>query len=307
MKEEFIAKESGTVYDMDCTDGYGKLTVYQVYPGIRLVYNEVDASSCKWEGKSKGNVLEINHCREGREGSRLPSGSCLYLGEGDLSVHTMDNCAQEMTFPLNHYRGISVLIDLECVTGNPPEIFSGSGIDIMDFKEKFCAQGECFVMRARDAIEHIFSEIYAVPDSLQNCYFKIKVQELLLFLYMVDVSEEKRREQYTPLNVDIVREIHKRLTSDLRQRPTIERLAKEYLINPSTLKDTFKGVYGQPVGAYMKTYRIKEAASLLRQSQATIAEIAEQVGYENQSKFAAAFRDVMKVPPTGYRKQNVDG
>ena len=92
--------------------------------------------------------------------------------------------------------------------------------------------------------------------------------------------------------------------SDLQKRPTIEELSKKYLINTATLKDTFKGIYGQPIGTYMKEYRIKQAAILLRQTQATIAEIANQVGYENQSKFATAFRDVLKIAPAEYRKQN---
>ena len=29
-----------TVYKMDCTDGLGLMTVYQVYPGIQLIYND---------------------------------------------------------------------------------------------------------------------------------------------------------------------------------------------------------------------------------------------------------------------------
>ena len=104
--------------------------------------------------------------------------------------------------------------------------------------------------------------------------------------------------------VEVVREIHKKLTSNLQVRPTIEELSKEYLINTASLKDTFKGIYGQPIGAYMKEYRIKQAAVLLRQTQYTIAEVANQVGYENQSKFATAFRDVLKIAPAEYRKQN---
>lgn len=180
-----------TVYKMDCTDGLGLMTVYQVYPGIQLIYNDFEATSCDWKENLDKNILEINHCREGREGSTLLSGSCLYLGEGDLSIHTMDNCSPEMSFPLKHYRGISVVINLKIVAENPPEILSESGIDILDFKEKFCAEGNCFVMRAKDEIEHIFSELYCVPDCLQKPYFKIKVQELFLFLCMVDVSKEK--------------------------------------------------------------------------------------------------------------------
>lgn len=294
-----------TVYKMDCTDGLGLLTVYQVYPGIQLIYNDFEAASCEWEGKLDKNILEINHCREGREGSRLVSGSCLYLGEGDLSIHTMDNCAPEITFPLKHYRGISVVIHLEILTANPPEILSESGIDLLEFKEKFCADGECFIMRAKDEINHIFSELYSIPDCLQKPYFKLKVQELILFLCMIDVAKEKQRELYTSPQVEIVKEIYQRLTSDLQARPTIEELSKEYLINTATLKNTFKGIYGQPIGTYMKEYRIKQAATLLRQTQATIGEISSQVGYENQSKFASAFKDIMLISPAEYRKQNL--
>lgn len=293
-----------TIYKMDCVDGLGLMTVYQVYPGIQLIYNDFETTSCEWKGELDKNILEINHCREGREGSKLLSGSCLYLGEGDMSIHTMDNCAPEMTFPLKHYRGISVVINLKSVAENPPEILSESGIDILEFKEKFCADGNCFVMRAKDEIEHIFSELYSIPDCLQKPYFKIKVQELILFLCMVDVSKEKYREQYTSPQVEIVRKIHKKLISNLHERPTIEELSKEYLINTATLKATFKGIYGQPIGTYMKEYRIRQSAVLLRQSQETIAEIANRVGYENQSKFAAAFRDILKVTPAEYRKQN---
>lgn len=58
-------------------------------------------------------------------------------------------------------------------------------------------------MRAKDEIEHIFSELYSVPDCLQKPYFQIKVQELLLFLYLVDVKKEKQREIDQEVRLDI--------------------------------------------------------------------------------------------------------
>ena len=303
---QHLAASAGCrLYRMQNDTGEGLISEYPILSGIDLFYNDFHMKDGQNQNKRPmPDTIEINHCREGREGSTLLSGSCLYLGEGDLSIHTMDNCASEMSFPLKHYRGISVVLDLELVSQNPPGILAESGIAIADFKEKFCKDGGCFVMRAKDEIEHIFSELYSVPDCLQKPYFMLKVQELLLFLCMVDVKKEKQRELYTSPQVEIVREIHKRLISNLQERPTIEELSKEYLINTATLKDTFKGVYGQPIGTYMKTYRIKQAAILLRQTQATIAEIANQVGYENQSKFATAFRDVLKIAPAEYRKQN---
>ena len=41
---------------------------------------------------------------------------------------------------------------------------------------------------------------------------------------------------------------------------------------------------------------------LLRETDDTIADIAARVGYETQGKFSRAFKDVVQVLPTEYRK-----
>ena len=46
-----------------------------------------------------------------------------------------------------------------------------------------------------------------------------------------------------------------------------------------------------------------EAARLLRETDLSIGDIAQQVGYENQSKFSNVFRDIFQVLPTEYRRQ----
>ena len=52
----------------------------------------------------------------------------------------------------------------------------------------------------------------------------------------------------------------------------------------------------------MKEYRVRQAMKLLRETDASIADIANQVGYETQGKFSKAFKDVVQVLPTEYRK-----
>lgn len=101
----------------------------------------------------------------------------------------------------------------------------------------------------------------------------------------------------------VIRKIHDRLTEDPGKRYTIDELAREYLINTAALKTTFKAVYGMPVASYMKQYRMKEAAKMLQETDQSIADIARSVGYESQSKFSAAFKDIMKTLPTDYRRQ----
>ena len=46
-----------TVYKMDCTDGLGLMTVYQVYPGIQLIYNDFEAASCDWKENIRDQSL----------------------------------------------------------------------------------------------------------------------------------------------------------------------------------------------------------------------------------------------------------
>lgn len=125
----------------------------------------------------------------------------------------------------------------------------------------------------------------------RNLYLTLQLLELgkpvVLALNMMDIVEKRGME------IDTHR------LPEMLGIPVIPVSARK-----RTGLDTFKGIFGQPIGNYMKEYRIRQAAILLRQTQSTIAEIANKVGYENQSKFATAFRDVLKIPPAEYRKQN---
>ena len=101
--------------------------------------------------------------------------------------------------------------------------------------------------------------------------------------------------------ITTVREIHALLVSELSARHTIDELAARFHINKTTLKSTFKTVYGKPVAAYMKEYRIKRAMEFLAHSDAPISEIADAVGYKSGSKFTEAFKDVTGMLPKDYR------
>lgn len=294
-----------TLYKLDCPNGQGDMAIYQIFPGIELILSDFNSTSCTFKHKPYSNIMQINYCQEGRVGWPLKNGACMYLGPGDLSIHMMDNCiSSTMSFPVKHYRSVGVVINLDKVGAAPPEILHNTGIDISRFKKKFCESDSFLVIPARDEIEHIFSGLYSLPKCVQLPCFKLKVQELMLFLWMIDVHKEKQREHYLSPQIEIIKKVHKQLISNLQERPTIEELSKKYLINAATLKSTFKGVYGHPIATYMKEYRIHQAAILLRRNANTIAEIANQVGYKNQSKFANAFKKIMKVSPTEYRLQH---
>ena len=94
-------------------------------------------------------------------------------------------------------------------------------------------------MAASDKIEHIFSELYDLPDQVRLPYFKLKVQELILFLSMMEMPKNREMGLQPSAQADVIREIHQLLVTHLDQRFTIEALSKRYLINTSTLKTVF--------------------------------------------------------------------
>ena len=78
-------------------------------------------------------------------------------------------------------------------------------------------------------------------------------------------------------------------------------------MNTTTLKKTFKDVYGTSIAQHMKQHRMERAAVLLRRTGDGIAQIAHAVGYESQSRFTTAFKETYGVLPTEYRKKAAVG
>lgn len=101
---------------------------------------------------------------------------------------------------------------------------------------------------------------------------------------------------------DRIQAVHHLLTTDLQHRHTIESLSKQFFMDSSTLKREFRRAYGLPIATYLKEYRMHKAMELLSSTDESIASIAAQVGYETQSKFAAAFKSATRQSPSAYRK-----
>ncbi len=278
---------------------------YELYPGIEISYNYFIGEKFHFHHRHRISVMAIDHCCRGRIGWEMGDGLSLYFGEGDLSFHMNAQCADsEITLPLGYYKGLSLSLDIDQLAERPPEIIREAGIDIRSLCGKFCGERKAAALPASSHIEHIFSEVYDLPEKMILPYLKLKCQELLLFLEMTEPAESQSLDPYHSGQTETIRRIHAQITENLRCRYTIEELSRQYLINTAALKNIFKSVYGLPIASYMKHYRIRKAADLLRESSMSISDVASAVGYESQSKFSAAFKDIMKMLPSDYRRHS---
>ncbi len=285
------------------TKGKGRMEVYSVYPGVDASYNTFLAPEVIFHHTASSSILELFYCHSGRVGWNMQGGTAVYLGTGDMTVHSATCCADSaIMFPLGYAEGISFSIDLSCFPENYPAILQEAGMDLQKIKNAFCSE-QPVAIAACSELDRIFTPLYSTDSARRKPYLQLKVQELLL--YLMDFQPSQRAlTQYFSQQTEQIKKIHRQLTEHLNQRFTIDELSKQYLINTSTLKEVFKAVYGLPIATYMKEYRVREAMKLLRETDATIAEIAYQVGYRTQGKFSEAFKDIVQMLPTEYRKSH---
>lgn len=295
-----------TVYKIQDSAGEGTMTCYRVLPGIELIYNDFHMPCCISEFKPRVEMLTIDHCREGRIEWEFAEDTYTYLQQGDLQINSKEHHAIGFSFLLNHYHGITVAVYIEEASKALADILEGFSVDLKLLQNKFCSSKKPFIVRAKDSINHIFSELYKVPDTIRMSYYRIKVLELLLFLSAADIADEGEERPYFPKKqVETVKEIMRYMTGHPDKHFTLEKLSLSFDIPLTTLKICFKGIYGASVYAYMRSYRIQAAAMMLRQTDESITAVAGRVGYSNPSKFAASFKEITGMSPTEYRKISV--
>ncbi|WP_051707611.1 MULTISPECIES: AraC family transcriptional regulator [unclassified Streptomyces] len=69
----------------------------------------------------------------------------------------------------------------------------------------------------------------------------------------------------------------------------------------------FREVAGQTPLAYLSHWRVRLAQQALRDSDTTVAALGERLGYASESSFSHAFRRVVGMSPSRYRRNAADG
>lgn len=292
-----------TVFGIKNETGRLVLTCYEIFPGITLAYNDVHMHRCQIDCSAFRNIYEINHCREGRVEYET-NDSFLYLSPGDLSVTVKNRFPPASLFPTGHYQGISVIIDTDTTPKCLSCILDDVNVNPYILMQKFCCISDCFIMRSTPQLEHIFSELYSVPDSIKKGYFKVKILELLLFLSTVEADHTQMSEHcYSKKQFMLAEQLCRFISDNMDTRITIDRLAEIFHVSSTQLKNSFKAVYGMSVYSYIRTQKMQSAAVMLKETDRTILDIAGQYGYDNGSKFAKAFHDVMGETPKQFRQR----
>lgn len=278
---------------------------HKVFDGIDLMFLDVKQETIQFYAKSHTKTFAINHCEEGRIECKFTSGEYLYMGPGDMSLgwHISSNYQHENYFPTKLFKGVVLLVDVEKAQPILDTLVTETRIDLTQLANRFCEHSDFgMMMEETESVRQIFSSLYKVPDQIKGHYFKLKVIEIFLLLSIISTTNHEKRSSYRKQQVDIVKAVNEYISTQFMKRITIDSLSDQFDIPTSTLKRCFKGVYGTTIHHYLKECRINAAKHLLQESDQSILEIANAVGYENGSKFTSAFKEATGVTPSAYRK-----
>lgn len=299
--------ETSQIIQVQNDTGDGLMSSYMVFPGVYLMFNDFHMEQCESQFQAEVDMLCIDHCREGRIEQEIKNGAYIYLGAGDLCVDRRMNSGRHVEFPLGHYHGVSISFVLKDANEGINSYIKDFPVDIARLKKKYCDGRINLVLQNEQGLEGILADLYAVPAQIRLPYFRVKIQELLLYLDALEIpATQMERPYFFKTQVEKTKAIHTLMTNNMEQHFTLQELSERFDFPMTAMKNCFKNIYGDSIFSYMRVYRINQAAVLLRRNrEKSVLEIAAQMGYDSPGKFSTAFKKIMGVSPLTYRKSSV--
>ena len=124
-------------------------------------------------------------------------------------------------------------------------------------------------------------------------------------------SKNENKYAYSPLSDNQKRELYFKLLNLMKtEKPylnpdlTATQLAEKLEISQNYLSQLLNEVVGKNFYEFINNYRIEEAKKILsdKEDNRTILSIAYDVGFNSKTTFNTAFKKIVNMSPTGYRK-----
>jgi AraC-like DNA-binding protein len=94
------------------------------------------------------------------------------------------------------------------------------------------------------------------------------------------------------------------LHRDITRRWTVDDLGREVGLSRSALAERFIRLIGVPPMHYLASWRMQVATQKLRNTSASLAQVAETVGYDSEAAFSRAFKKAFGAAPATWRRSN---
>ena len=301
-----LAQSDGcSVWQFRNETGDGTMTVYEVFPGVMLSFNDFHMGRFESRYVADRRILAIDHCREGRMEYMPADDRLAYTEAGDMKLDLRMQHTGTFVFPSHHYHGLTIAFDRDAAGRSLSLELKDFPVTLEALISRWALGAYPRVVHRAERLEHIFGELYRVPEKIRIPYFKVKIMELLLYLDAMTVpADEAAPPYFYKTQIEKVKALHDFLTEHIAESFTQEELSRRFGLSMTLMKRCFRSVYGTSIGVWLTKRRMDLAAELLvKQRELSIAEVGGRVGYDNPGKFTEAFKRTMRLTPSEYRRE----
>ncbi|NFA60318.1 AraC family transcriptional regulator [Clostridium sporogenes] len=312
IKEEFKCKTSdellGKKYVIGKQFGVGDYSRMKIEDGLEISKFNMCSANMYFDNKGyKDDILEIGYCYSGTTKIlTLPSNKEYMFKEGQIFFYKTLNNVEYFEFKYDKCKTISICMHFNTIKNAVNPIWEDKAI--MDWETQMnniFKEDILIIEKASYDIKKIAEEINKIPIDNMMGYMKLKLKtiEFLTSFFEGNSNGKLIQNQGDEEKESIIR-AKKIISKNLQNPPCLKELASDLNMSLYKLQRAFKNITGDTVYEYIKKLRIEKAKYLLKSTDMSILEIANEIGYENPSKFSKAFKSYNNINPLKYRKLN---
>lgn len=304
--KEQVDTDQSSVMMIKNETGEGSMRCLDTFSGITLSYNSLRMKSCYQQVAPMDGFISLNYCREGCFQVTLKNGSVYFLGEGDIVINDPGrSMITDSQCPTGIFEGFTIIIEIEKALEWIKRNASWADVAWLSSDKIKNTTDPVTLFANKSDVWHLAEGFYNVLAEKSQSFRITKVLELLE-LISAHIGETKPVEYFSPVVTKTTEDIYSYLSQNPTKKITVDELCAMFAISKTSLQCCFKSIYGTTPASYIRSERMKYAAQLIiSEADKSIGEIASEIGYDNASKFSAAFRAVMNECPLEYRKRNI--
>lgn len=254
------------------------------------------------------DFLEIFYIERGK-GYHILNNTKTCVQEGDLiflsyhSIHTLEAITDDFTWiNLSFY---PEFIDKSLINEfNSSEIIKLSVFKSM-FEDSAVTATGILVKNAKEEFYPIFQQMEEEYKNKKYGYVQILKYDLLIVLTKIFRDLKGQNDFPDELNNNkIINLVMEELGNNLSGEFNLETFAKKVYMSPKYFSRFFKQSVGMTFMEFLQRQRINKACELLDQTDLSISDIMQRVGYSDGKSFYMIFKRYKGVTPSVYRKND---
>ncbi|MFK7691485.1 helix-turn-helix domain-containing protein [Paenibacillus sp. HJGM_3] len=142
-----------------------------------------------------------------------------------------------------------------------------------------------------------------LTETIENCHSLSEMREKTLHV-LESLAGVLQEAQDSRLHSGTIREMRKFIEEQFANpNVSLEYLSGQFNINAKYVSKLFKEETGQKFVDFLIDVRLQHAQRLLTETQASVQEVAEQVGYTSAISFGRVFKKVVGCSPSEFREE----